>query len=198
MPQNLSTQIVCPSPKVCNFDGLRWASLGVRSPWKVSVDFLFRHLTCECNSGLLFHLQLRRKIKRAWCEIFQTSGFQGTYMRKFVKRYGGYVENLLVHLVFKGKISLSYIRLNLQSLRTRRKSNLLVKYTVLKRAIALNISLRLNGRISPNVKGTFLTQRIQFQNKCVKARLSACLFAKFLDTVIRVYVQTASVNNCRH
>ena len=42
------------------------------------------------------------------------------------------------------------------------------------------------------MKGAFLTQWIQLQNMCVKVRLSACLFAH-LDTVIRVYVQAASV-----
>jgi hypothetical protein len=33
MPQNLSAQIVCSSPKVWDFDEKK-ASLGVRSPWQ--------------------------------------------------------------------------------------------------------------------------------------------------------------------
>ena len=32
MPQNLSAQFVCPSPKVLDFDEKK-ASLGLRSPW---------------------------------------------------------------------------------------------------------------------------------------------------------------------
>ena len=32
IPQNLSAQFVCPSPKVWDFDEKK-ASLGVRSPW---------------------------------------------------------------------------------------------------------------------------------------------------------------------
>ena len=42
MPQNLSAQFVCPSPKVWYFDEEK-ASLGVRSPWSLCTMYIGVH-----------------------------------------------------------------------------------------------------------------------------------------------------------
>ena len=44
MPQNLSAQIVCPTPKVWDFDKKK-ASLGVRCPCSVASQFFLRNIS---------------------------------------------------------------------------------------------------------------------------------------------------------
>ena len=50
MPKNLSAQIVCPSPKVWDFNEKK-ASLGVRSPW-IPCRISFKNLIL---TGIFFY-----------------------------------------------------------------------------------------------------------------------------------------------
>ena len=55
MPQNLSAQIVCPSPKVWDCDEKK-ASLGVRSPWiEVCSLVISKAITPRLKSGFKLH-----------------------------------------------------------------------------------------------------------------------------------------------